>query len=238
MDDVEARILEHAIELHDEVVEPEPRLEGLSARGVSGQREGEHAEVLRQRLHRRTHPLPPRLDARHEHERWPVAHVDHRCLFSPQPSGPSPQPWPSVARPCDAGLKPCPTGEGPSGPPQFLSGLPVLSVCWIRSSVLRSPHSARNASRSRSSSCASVTVVSCGDEPPARIHASFRPMSASWSLMRPARQREVDAERQRRAHALTAHPDGGSRRDGPIALLRERAGPAPSRRRSAARGSS
>ncbi len=34
---------------------------------------------------------------------------------------------------------------------QFRNGFPVFNVCWIRSSVLRSPHSLRNASRSRSS---------------------------------------------------------------------------------------
>ena len=35
---------------------------------------------------------------------------------------------------------------------QFLNVLPVFSVYWMRSSVLRSPHRLRNASRSRSSS--------------------------------------------------------------------------------------
>lgn len=34
---------------------------------------------------------------------------------------------------------------------QFLNVLPVFSVYWIRSSVFRSPHRLRNASRSRSS---------------------------------------------------------------------------------------
>src|SRR5436309_491885 len=45
---------------------------------------------------------------------------------------------------------------------QFLKVFPVFSVYWIRSSVLRSPHNLRKASRSKSSSCISVSVVWCG----------------------------------------------------------------------------
>ena len=64
-------------------------------------------------------------------------------------------------------------------PASSASVLPVLSVCWIRSSVFRSPHSLRNASRSRSSRYCSETVVWCASDPPARIPASVRPISAS-----------------------------------------------------------
>ena len=62
---------------------------------------------------------------------------------------------------------------------QFLRVLPVFSVCAIRACVFGSPHRLRNASRSRSRRCCSLTGMACGMSPPASTWASLRPMSAS-----------------------------------------------------------
>ena len=90
---------------------------------------------------------------------------------------------------------------------QFLSVFPVFSVCAIRSSVLRSPHRLRNASRSRSSRCCSVTVPACGaiaaGEDPRQLAADERVVIADAA----GAPREVDAELQRRQHALRRRPE-------------------------------
>src|SRR5712664_4214816 len=55
---------------------------------------------------------------------------------------------------------------------QFLNGLPVLSMCLIRSMVLGSPHTLRKASRSRSIIYCSETKCREVKSPPQRIYAS------------------------------------------------------------------
>ena len=60
--------------------------------------------------------------------------------------------------------------------------LALLSMCWMRSRVFGSPHSDRNASRSRSRMCCSLTAAPAGTAPPDRTRASWP--ARSWRRAR------------------------------------------------------
>lgn len=64
--------------------------------------------------------------------------------------------------------------SGASSRPQFRKGLPVFRVKAMRSCVLRSPQSERNASRSRSSRYCSLTSVPAVMRPPDKMYATQR----------------------------------------------------------------
>ena len=73
----------------------------------------------------------------------------------------------------------------------------------MRSSVFCSPHKLTNALALQVEQPRSLTVVACGTSPPVSTCASWRPMGASWSEMRPARQARCNAEVQRRPQTIS-----------------------------------
>ena len=134
-----AGAIEHLRHLLDVILEPARRLARERAAALVTERVADHAMLLCERIHGRTHPLPATLQAGNQDDRRATTAIHH----------------------------------------QFLSGFPVFNVCWMRSSVLRSPSRLMNASRSRSSRYCSVTSVAWGRAPPPKMCASFRPINAS-----------------------------------------------------------
>ena len=160
-------------------------------RGFVRQRKSDDAAPLRERVDRRLHPLPSSLDAGNDDDRSPGAAVDdvHNRRTNRAPM-----------------------------PPSSASGFPVFSVCWMRSCVLRSPTRLRNASRSRSSRCCSVTVDGCGSDS-ARHDRRELPADQRVVIADAARAPgEVNAELQRREHRVAADGNRRARRRRLVAL--------------------
>ena len=121
--------------------------------------------------------------------------------------------------------------------PQFRRGLLLVNMCWMRSRVFGSPHSDRNASRSRSRMCCSLTAAPAGTAPPERTRARW-PLDLGVVLADLVRAEQVVQRRPQRGGADLADDADAARRRRPVAGARQPQRQLPWRRRSASRAPS